>query len=94
MDESNSWRPHAAIVLANLNTPEALGTIYQLGCVLTHRGLHAAADFCFLAVSLLMPSYNPFEPLPKRCLFFYLWFFITRTFYSRCSYWNDFIKSF
>lgn len=66
MDEANSWRSHAAIVLANLNTPAALGMVYQLGCVLSHRGLHSAADFCFLAVSLLIPSYNPFEPVSKR----------------------------
>ncbi|CAG9531487.1 unnamed protein product [Cercopithifilaria johnstoni] len=65
MDEASSWRSHAAVVLANLNTPTALGTVYQLGCVLSHRGLHAAADFCFLAVSLLIPTYNPFEPVPR-----------------------------
>uniref|UniRef100_A0A915Q1S7 Protein transport protein sec16 n=1 Tax=Setaria digitata TaxID=48799 RepID=A0A915Q1S7_9BILA len=66
MDEASSWRSHAAIVLANLNTPAALGTVYQLGCVLSRRGLHTAADFCFLAVSLLLPGYNPFQPVPKR----------------------------
>lgn len=65
MDETNSWRSHAAIVLANLNNPVALGTVHQLGCVLARRGLHAAADFCFLAVSLLLPSYNPFQPIPR-----------------------------
>ncbi|KAM3727292.1 Protein transport protein [Dirofilaria immitis] len=65
MDEINSWRSHAAIVLANLKTPEALRMVYQLGCVLARRGLHAAADFCFLAVSLLIPGYSPFEPVPE-----------------------------
>uniref|UniRef100_A0AAF5PMQ3 Protein transport protein sec16 n=1 Tax=Wuchereria bancrofti TaxID=6293 RepID=A0AAF5PMQ3_WUCBA len=65
MDETNSWRSHVAIVLANLNNPTALGTVHQLGCVLARRGLHAAADFCFLAVSLLISSYNPFQPIPK-----------------------------
>ncbi|VDK77665.1 unnamed protein product [Litomosoides sigmodontis] len=63
--EANNWRSHAAIVLANLNTAAALGTVYQLGCALSHRGLHAAADFCFLAISLLIPSYNPFEPVTR-----------------------------
>ncbi|VDN18065.1 unnamed protein product [Gongylonema pulchrum] len=54
------------IVLANLNTPMALGTVHQLGCVLARREQHAAADFCFLAVSLLAPGYDPFQPIPKK----------------------------
>lgn len=70
MHGASSWRSHAAVVLANLNTPSALGTVYQLGCVLARRGLHAAADFCFLAVSLLMPSYNPFKTVPIRFFFY------------------------
>ncbi|VDN17450.1 unnamed protein product, partial [Gongylonema pulchrum] len=56
----------SSIVLANLNTPMALGTVHQLGCVLARREQHAAADFCFLAVSLLAPGYDPFQPIPKK----------------------------
>ncbi|VDN04648.1 unnamed protein product [Thelazia callipaeda] len=62
VDDANSWRPHAAIILANLNTPAAFGAVYQLGHALGRREMHIAADFCYLAVSLLAPSYNPFSP--------------------------------
>uniref|UniRef100_A0A914ZD13 FERM domain-containing protein n=1 Tax=Parascaris univalens TaxID=6257 RepID=A0A914ZD13_PARUN len=61
-DDSGSWRSHAAVVLANLNSPTAFSTIYHLGRVLARRDYHAAADFCFLAVNLLA-GYDPFQPV-------------------------------
>uniref|UniRef100_F1KPW1 Protein transport protein sec16 n=1 Tax=Ascaris suum TaxID=6253 RepID=F1KPW1_ASCSU len=61
-DDSGSWRSHAAVVLANLNSPTAFNTIYHLGRVLARRDYHAAADFCFLAVNLLA-GYDPFQPI-------------------------------
>uniref|UniRef100_A0A158R625 Protein transport protein sec16 n=1 Tax=Syphacia muris TaxID=451379 RepID=A0A158R625_9BILA len=52
-DDAGSWRSHAAIILANLSTDTAFKMVYNLGRVLARREYHAAADFCFLAVSLL-----------------------------------------
>ncbi|CAD6187626.1 unnamed protein product [Caenorhabditis auriculariae] len=62
LDDHRSWRKHAAIVLANLNTPTAMRTIYHLGLALGKRNLHCAADFCLLAVCILA-GYDPFVPV-------------------------------
>ncbi|XGW35414.1 hypothetical protein V3C99_018993 [Haemonchus contortus] len=61
-DESGSWRTHAAIILANLTTSEAMETVYDLGKALAKREYNCAADFCFLAVSVLA-GINPFAPI-------------------------------
>ncbi|CAJ0586829.1 unnamed protein product, partial [Mesorhabditis spiculigera] len=61
VDDFVSWRTHTAIVLANLNTPCAMSTIYEMGKFLATKNCHAAADFCFLAVALLNDS-NVFAP--------------------------------
>ncbi len=61
-DDAIAWRPHAAIILANLCTPQSLNTVYQLGRALAARGCDAAADFCFIAVYLL-GGYDVFRPL-------------------------------
>lgn len=61
-DDTGSWRSHAAIILANLATETAFKMVYNLGKVLARREYHAAADFCFLAVSLLA-DYDPFCPV-------------------------------
>ncbi|CAJ0959281.1 unnamed protein product, partial [Mesorhabditis belari] len=50
-DDGGSWRAHAAIVLANLNTSWAME-------------YNAAADFCFLAVSLLT-GHDVFRPVAQ-----------------------------
>ncbi|KAI6217117.1 Protein transport protein sec16 [Aphelenchoides fujianensis] len=52
-DDGRGWRVHVAILLANLDTPAAHESIYQLGLDLARREFDSAADFCFLAVSLL-----------------------------------------
>ena len=44
---------HIAIILANLQTPAAYESIYQLGLDLARKEFNSAADFCFLAVNLL-----------------------------------------
>ena len=54
-----------AIILANLATETAFEMVYNLGRVLAKREYHAAADFCFLAVSLLA-NYDPFQPVIVR----------------------------
>ncbi|KAK5986704.1 Protein transport protein sec16, partial [Trichostrongylus colubriformis] len=61
-DDSGSWRTHAAIILANLTSPEAMETVYDLGKALAKRDYNCAADFCFLAVSVLA-GINPFAPV-------------------------------
>ncbi|KIH48251.1 hypothetical protein ANCDUO_21683, partial [Ancylostoma duodenale] len=61
-DDSGSWRTHAAIVLANLSTQEAMDSVYDLGKVLAKRDYNNAADFCFLAVAVLA-GVNPFKTL-------------------------------
>ncbi|CAI4224016.1 unnamed protein product [Auanema sp. JU1783] len=63
VDDTGSWRTHAAIVLANLDTDHARQTVYGLGLVLAKREYHAAADFCLLAVALLS-NFDVFQPLP------------------------------
>jgi hypothetical protein len=60
-DASGGWRPHAAIVLANLSSTTALTTVYHLGKALARRHHHFAADFCFLAVHLLA-GWDVFSP--------------------------------
>ncbi|PAV55559.1 hypothetical protein WR25_20357 isoform C [Diploscapter pachys] len=65
VDDTGSWRTHAAIVLANLATPTAMNTVYHLGRVLAKREYHAAADFCFLAVALLA-GIDPFRPVQNE----------------------------
>ncbi|CAD6190505.1 unnamed protein product [Caenorhabditis auriculariae] len=62
LDDHMSWRMHAAIVLANLNTPTAMNTVYHLGRALAKRDYHCAADFCLLAVCVLA-GYDPFQPV-------------------------------
>uniref|UniRef100_A0A1I7XFI4 Protein transport protein sec16 n=1 Tax=Heterorhabditis bacteriophora TaxID=37862 RepID=A0A1I7XFI4_HETBA len=62
VDDTGSWRTHAAIVLANLSTATAMNTVYHLGRVLAKREYHSAADFCFLSVALLA-GYDPFQPV-------------------------------
>ncbi|VDO62574.1 unnamed protein product [Heligmosomoides polygyrus] len=62
-DEGGSWRTHAAIILANLTSAEAMETVYDLGKVLAKRDYNCAADFCFLAVCVLA-GINPFRPIP------------------------------
>jgi len=52
-DHAGGWRVHAAIVLANLQTPTAISTIHQLGLALAQKEFNSAADFCFLVVNLL-----------------------------------------
>ncbi|KAK6032096.1 hypothetical protein OSTOST_01737 [Ostertagia ostertagi] len=61
-DDSGSWRTHAAIILANLTSSEAMETVYDLGKALAKRDYNCAADFCFLAVSVLA-GINPFTPV-------------------------------
>ncbi|ETN70882.1 hypothetical protein NECAME_14456, partial [Necator americanus] len=61
-DDSGCWRTHAAIVLANLSTQEAMESVYDLGKVLAKRDYNNAADFCFLAVAVLA-GVNPFKTL-------------------------------
>ncbi|KHJ98219.1 hypothetical protein OESDEN_01814 [Oesophagostomum dentatum] len=61
-DDSGCWRTHAAIVLANLSTQEAMESVYDLGKVLAKRDYNCAADFCFLAVAVLA-GVNPFKTL-------------------------------
>ncbi|KAL3124960.1 hypothetical protein niasHT_001853 [Heterodera trifolii] len=51
--ETNGWRSHIAIVLANLQSPTAMNAVYQLGLALAQKEFNSAADFCFLAVNLL-----------------------------------------
>uniref|UniRef100_A0A914GU76 Ancestral coatomer element 1 Sec16/Sec31 domain-containing protein n=1 Tax=Globodera rostochiensis TaxID=31243 RepID=A0A914GU76_GLORO len=51
--ETNGWRSHIAIVLANLQSPTAMSAVYQLGLALAQKEFNSAADFCFLAVNLL-----------------------------------------
>uniref|UniRef100_A0A183CE71 Sec16_C domain-containing protein n=1 Tax=Globodera pallida TaxID=36090 RepID=A0A183CE71_GLOPA len=51
--ETNGWRSHIAIVLANLQNPTAMSAVYQLGLALAQKEFNSAADFCFLAVNLL-----------------------------------------
>ncbi|KAK6061112.1 hypothetical protein COOONC_01223 [Cooperia oncophora] len=60
-EDSGSWRTHAAIILANLTSSEAMETVYDLGKALAKRDYNCAADFCFLAVSVLA-GINPFAP--------------------------------
>ncbi|KAJ1372731.1 hypothetical protein KIN20_034966, partial [Parelaphostrongylus tenuis] len=60
-DDSGSWRTHAAIILANLTSSEAMQTVYDLGKALAKRDYNCAADFCFLAVAVLT-GINPFKP--------------------------------
>ncbi|CAJ0578862.1 unnamed protein product, partial [Mesorhabditis spiculigera] len=60
-DDGGSWRAHAAIVLANLQTECAMSTVYELGKFLAQKEYDAAADFCFLAVAILKQS-NVFVP--------------------------------
>ncbi|WKY15470.1 hypothetical protein Q1695_000728 [Nippostrongylus brasiliensis] len=61
-EDGGSWRTHAAIILANLTSPEAMETVYDLAKVLAKREYNCAADFCFLAVSVLA-GINPFKPI-------------------------------
>ncbi|VDM75056.1 unnamed protein product, partial [Strongylus vulgaris] len=61
-DDSGCWRTHAAIVLANLSSQEAMESVYDLGKVLAKRDYNNAADFCFLAVAVLA-GVNPFKTL-------------------------------
>ncbi|KAE9413815.1 hypothetical protein Angca_010027, partial [Angiostrongylus cantonensis] len=68
-DDSGNWRTHAAIILANLTSSEAMETVYDLGKALAKRDYNCAADFCFLAVAVLA-GVNPFKPassLPVEC---------------------------
>ncbi|VDM67187.1 unnamed protein product, partial [Strongylus vulgaris] len=58
--DSGCWRSHLAIVLANLTSQEAMEFVYDLGKVLAKRDCNSAADFCFLAVSILT-GMNPFK---------------------------------
>ncbi|CAK5043455.1 unnamed protein product [Meloidogyne enterolobii] len=60
-DDTNGWRAHIAIVLANLQTQNAMNAVYQLGLSLAQKEFNAAADFCFLSVNLLT-GYNCFQP--------------------------------
>uniref|UniRef100_A0A1I8AWQ3 Sec16_C domain-containing protein n=1 Tax=Meloidogyne hapla TaxID=6305 RepID=A0A1I8AWQ3_MELHA len=60
-EDTNGWRSHIAIVLANLQTQNAMNAVYQLGLSLAQKEFNAAADFCFLAVNLLT-GYNCFQP--------------------------------
>ena len=52
-DDANWWKPHVAILLANLNSQTAMQVIYQLAIELAKKEFNAAADFCFLAINLL-----------------------------------------
>ncbi|KAJ1349835.1 hypothetical protein KIN20_005488 [Parelaphostrongylus tenuis] len=60
-DDSGGWRTHAAIILANLTSSEAMQTVYDLGKALVKHDYNCAADFCFLAVAVLS-GVNPFKP--------------------------------
>ncbi|CAI2348475.1 unnamed protein product [Caenorhabditis sp. 36 PRJEB53466] len=61
-DDDNNWKRHAAIVLANLSSPTAMHTVYNLGLLLAKRERHCAADFCLL-VTCVLAGYDPFFPL-------------------------------
>ncbi|KJH41418.1 hypothetical protein DICVIV_12610 [Dictyocaulus viviparus] len=63
-DGPGSWRTHAAIILANLTSSEAMETVRvcDLGKALAKRDFNCAADFCFLAVAVLA-GINPFKPV-------------------------------
>ncbi|GMT07625.1 hypothetical protein PENTCL1PPCAC_29799 [Pristionchus entomophagus] len=52
--DGGEWRRHAAILLANLaHSPFAMQCVRRFGEELASCGRDAAADFCFLSVSLL-----------------------------------------
>lgn len=59
-DDTNGWRAHIAIVLANLQTQTAMNAVYHLGLALAQKEFNSAADFCFLAVNLLT-GYDCFQ---------------------------------
>ncbi|VDM62938.1 unnamed protein product [Angiostrongylus costaricensis] len=67
-DDSDNWRTHAAIILANLTSSEAMETVYDLGKALAKRDYNCAADFCFLAVAVLA-GVNPFKPASSLARF-------------------------
>uniref|UniRef100_A0A915P172 Ancestral coatomer element 1 Sec16/Sec31 domain-containing protein n=1 Tax=Meloidogyne floridensis TaxID=298350 RepID=A0A915P172_9BILA len=57
VNDTNGWRAHIAIVLANLQTQNAMNAVYQLGLSLAQKEFNAAADFCFLSVNLLTENF-------------------------------------